>query len=306
MIVSIVDPKKANKSRQYFLNLVEDELLTRSLESETKINSQTSKHTKRRYTDATYYEMKEKKLFQNEEFERIFKILEKPRRLSDRIAKMKLAFSRRGSLLKQPKSTEMKKFNKKGVSDRKFTFFRRNTLSKLSSGINLPSKQTVEDVVEYININNGFVHNRKTLQRTEKGFHFLNNLVDRLKLKKEEHTFEEVKKILCLKENIDEESIIEGYKTDKSIESCKPLINQLVFRDCKTRPSTTVELETFKIKAMLSKSCEKLNRFKEFEEDDTKRVRAESDFVITLKKCRRDSGYGSDLNLIKLIRIDSD
>jgi hypothetical protein len=209
MIFNLVDPNKANNMRVLFLQLVQDEIEIYKEVNKSKVNSQTVKQSCLRFVDDVYYEMKEKKLFEDGEF--LFKLSEKkPRRISDRIAKMKVALSRKNSICGMPGQAPPVRLDKKGVSDQKFAFFRRNTLSKFQIPmVNLISNDipvNVEDVIEYINTECGFFNNAKTLQRTEKGFTFLNTLVDRLKLKKEEHTFDELKKILCLKENIDEDS----------------------------------------------------------------------------------------------------
>jgi hypothetical protein len=204
-----IKPNRVNKTRKNLLNLTQKDFQPKLTQLNTKVNSCTLKEIQQRYENDTYFEMKEKKLFTNDEYEIISKLsIKPPRRLSDKIAKIKLNFSRKNSLIAVNNNSE-RRLSRRGISDMKFAFFRRNTLH-----INLPLSQksdivNIEDVVEYININHGFVNNKKTLERTEKGFRFLNDTVNKYKIKKFENSFEELKKILCLKENIDEDSLIE-------------------------------------------------------------------------------------------------
>jgi hypothetical protein len=235
MLSNIINPNKINTTRLKFLQIITEELGIFMSINKSKVNSRTIQQAHTQYVDDIYYVMKEKKLFEDEEFENIFKITKKePRRLSDTLQKLKATLSRKNSLIAQPATIDMR-LNKKGVSDQKFEHFRRNTLSKfyrsdsteqeniLIAGLFTIQKH-IDDMVEYINIESGFIYNEKTLQRTEKGFTFLKALVNRIKLKKDEHTFDELKKILCLKENIDDD-ISEGRLSNRSKRSCNYLTN---------------------------------------------------------------------------------
>jgi hypothetical protein len=219
---------KTKSSKDILLRLVEDEYQDCNKIDNTKINSTTSKQAHKKYKNDIYYEMKEKKLFTDEEYIS-FSSHKKRHKLSDKIAKMKNPYKVGNN------GADLQRLNKRNnISDRKVAFFRRNTLSKIEIPEGLLSQASspqeplgIEEVVEYINIDSGFIYNIKTLQRTEKGFTYLNKLVDRLKHRKneEEHSFNELKKILCLKENIDEEVMEEGILSNRSRRSCNFFIN---------------------------------------------------------------------------------
>jgi hypothetical protein len=66
---------------------------------------------------------------------------------------------------------------------------------------------SIEEVVDNINFNVGFLNSQKTMTRVENGFNYLRNLVSNLKTKtlKEKSSLDSYIQILCLKENVDYE-----------------------------------------------------------------------------------------------------
>jgi hypothetical protein len=140
-----------------------------------------------------------------------------PKRLKTSVAGKKINFFRMSTLAKieniEEEGSNMSKSENllNNIENSKYE----NLNTKNKAGSNKLMTNTVDENLELINVDHGFIKNKNTLKRTEKGFKYLRSLARKFKkpVKKrhfkvdKEPNFEAMKEILCLKENIELDSL---------------------------------------------------------------------------------------------------
>ena len=243
--------KKINKTRTDLLLSVNEEYNKWRKTMTTKINSRTLIENEKKYSEICI-KLKEVKFAPNHITGTGVSHQEKGRISTINCAnnnnKINISFNQ-NEITNTNLPLSLVKANRMNISNRKNDYFRRNTLKTSLQIIdlkNITRKSFIKDVntleanLEYINVDSGFIRNEKTLQRTIKGFNFLQSLSLKYKKSNEEkHDFDEWKKILCIKENIDENSLT----TSRTSFSPRVIINQ--FED----EVNNIEIESFSYRA---------------------------------------------------------